>query len=213
LNSLLSANYIQCFKNFCTYLFKVLDLYNFILLAQHPFTKKFSILFVLLTGCNNIFIHIIQGNWRWRATDSLKTAAAWKPDENIPVTLTSTDDISSLQYEFRTVNDASYYCISENLQYASSTSGPWTTIGITAGSNAFVLVNADKTIAQNDKTTKRLCVAAHDVVVGKILTNADDATPGTSRECGTSFKWLIGGTSNVSGGTSYYFKCYSSGTN
>jgi hypothetical protein len=175
--------------------------------------KKTTILLVLIITYTNIFANLIQGNWRWRNDDGSETTATWKAAEVLPIILTSTGEVLRLRYELHTSGAPIFLNISERLQYATATSGPWTSIDVTAGTNAFVMSNTSAFVFQDDPTTKQLTSGALSFKVGKIMVSSNTAVlPAITQGGNTEIEWAIKGTTNTIAATTYYFRDFSAGT-
>lgn len=168
--------------------------------------KPFVIIIVLIGLCSDIFANLTQGVWRWRNDNGSETSATWKAAQNTVITLNSTGEIVRLRIEILN-NSASSFGISDSLQWATSTSGPWASLEITAGSNPFMIANVSAFVVQAEATTAQLTGQALSFLPGKIMVDSARLTnfnmTNTSR---TEFEWAIRGTSNTVPNTTYYFR-------
>jgi hypothetical protein len=175
--------------------------------------KKFIILIILLVACNNIFAFLTQANWRWRNDDGTETTATWKAAQNTQVVLTTTGQIWRLRLEVYN-NTGGGVAVLDSLQYATSTSGPWTNIDTLAGSNPFKIAGTSAFVVQAEPTTAQLAGVALTFVPGKIMVDSlvlkNDSLPDQRR---TEFEWAITTTPNIVPNTTYYFREWGSTAN
>ena len=168
--------------------------------------KKFFILIILLTAYSNIFAFLTQTNWRWRNDDGTETTASWKANQNTAVTLTTKGEIWRLRLEFYT-NSGTDVNVVDSLQYATSTTGPWTNIGILPGSNPFVIAGTSAFVVPAEPTSTQISGGALTFSPGKIMVDSmlleNYILPDQHR---TEFEWAIKSTSNIAPNTTYYFR-------
>jgi hypothetical protein len=168
--------------------------------------KKTLIVIVLLTFYSNIFAFISQGNWRWRNDDGTETTAGWKAGQNAQPTLAITGETWRLRMEFYNTAGATVGVI-DTLQYALSTSGPWTNIDTIAGSKPFVIAAISSFVVQAEPTSEQLTGMALTFSQGKMMVDsmllANYSLPDQRR---TEFEWAIRSTSNIIPNTTYYFR-------
>jgi uncharacterized protein (UPF0333 family) len=168
--------------------------------------KKLLILIVLLATCSNIFALLTQANWRWRNDDGTETAATWKAAQNTQAVLSTKGEIWRLRLELYN-NTGGSYPFYDTLQYATSTSGPWTNIGVTAGSNAFKIAGVSAVVTQADPTTAQLAGTAYTFSPGKIMVDSMEAENlDLADQNRTEIEWAIKSTSNIIPNTIYYFR-------
>ena len=175
--------------------------------------KKFIILIILLAACNNIFAFLTQSNWRWRNDDGTETTATWKAAQNTQVTLSTTGQIWRLRLEVYN-NTGGAVDVLDSLQYATSTSGPWTNIDTVAGSNPFMIAGTSAFVVQAEPTTAQLAGVALTFVPGKI--NVDSLVLknyNLADQRRTEFEWAITSTPNIVPNTTYYFREWGSTAN
>lgn len=168
--------------------------------------KKLLILIVLLAFYSNIFALLTQANWRWRNDDGTETSATWKAAQNTQAVLTTTGEVWRLRLELYNTTGSSYP-FKDTLQYATSTSGPWTNIDVTAGSNAFMIAGVSAFVTQADPTTPQLAGTAYTFSPGKILADsmtAENLDIADQRR--TELEWAIRSTPNIVPNTVYYFR-------
>ena len=168
--------------------------------------KKLLILIVLLTTYSNIFALLTQANWRWRNDDGTETSATWKAAQNTQAVLTTTGEVWRLRLELYNITGGSYPFY-DTLQYATSTSGPWKNIDVTAGSNAFMIAGVSGFVTQAEPTTPQLAGTAYTFSPGKIMVDsmtAENLDVADQRR--TEIEWAITSTSNIIPNTVYYFR-------
>src|SRR5947209_12119952 len=117
--------------------------------------KKILLLMTLLVTSYNLFAFTTQANWRWRNDDGTETTATWKTNQDTPITLTSSSEVLRLRLEVYN-NTGGAVGLLDTLQYAISTSGPWTDISTTAGSNDFQIAGTSAFVSQGEATTAQL---------------------------------------------------------
>ncbi len=174
--------------------------------------KKTTILIVSLLAYTHIFANLEQGKWRWRNDNGSQTTAAWKAGQDTSILLFSTSEILRLRYELYAAPSipGNILYISENLQYATNTSGPWTTIDTIAGSKAFMMANTSNFVLQNDSTTRQLSGTNHTFLPGITMVDSTLATLNNFvGQQATELEWAIRGTSNTLPATIYYFRDFS----
>ncbi len=168
--------------------------------------KKLLILIVLLATCSNIFALLTQANWRWRNDDGNETTATWKAAQNTQAVLTAEGEVWRLRLELYN-NTGSSYPFYDTLQYATSTSGPWTNIDVTAGSNAFMIAGASAFVTQAQPTTAQLAGTSYTFSPGKIMVDSMTAEHlDLADQSRTELEWAIKSTTNVIPNTVYYFR-------
>ena len=177
--------------------------------------KKFIILIILLAACNNIFAFLTQANWRWRNDDGTETTATWKAAQNTQVVLTTTGQIWRLRLEvYNNTGGVTPVGVLDSLQYATSTTGPWTNIDTVTGSNPFKIAGTSAFVVQAEPTTTQLAGVALTFVPGKI--NVDSLVLknyNLADQRRTEFEWAITTTPNIVPNTTYYFREWGSTAN
>jgi hypothetical protein len=174
--------------------------------------KKILLLTAMLVTSYNLFAFTTQANWRWRNDDGTETSATWKANQNTPITLSSTGENFRLRIEVYNNNTDSVGLL-DTLQYATSTSGPWTDISTVASSNAFQIAGASAFVTQNEPTTAQLTGVALTFVPGKIMVDSMVLKQNLPSKDRSEFEWTIKGTANLKPATTYYFREWGSTAN
>jgi hypothetical protein len=168
--------------------------------------KKFLLLTALLVTYSNIFAVLTQSGWRWRNDDGSETTATWKANQNTPITLTSNSEVLRLRLEVYN-NTGAPYDVSDTLQYATSTTGPWTYIDTLAGSNAFMISKTSAFVIQDEPTTSQITGSVRTFAPGKIMVDSQILRNyNLADQLRTEFEWAITGTLNTATNTIYYFR-------
>jgi hypothetical protein len=168
--------------------------------------KKILLLSIMLVAYSNIFAFLTQSNWRWRNDDGTQITATWIAAENTTPTITSGENTLRLRIEvYNTLSDTTY--LEDTLQYATSTSGPWTNITSTAGSNAFMLAGTSPYVVDSEATTMQLTASVnkpfHPGIINVSHDILNDSLPPDER---TEYEWCIKPTANTQVSTTYYFQ-------
>lgn len=178
--------------------------------------KKLLLLTAFLVTYSNIFAFLTQRNWRWRNDDGTEVTATWKANENTFMTLTSISEIFRLRvevYNNNPITDAPIV-LGDSLQYATSTSGPWTNVDTLPGANPFMISKTSAFVIQDEPTTAQLTGVALTFVAGLIMVDSavvnQISLPPQRR---SEYEWTIKGTANTSPNTTYYFRHWGSTAN
>jgi hypothetical protein len=168
--------------------------------------KKLLLLSLMLVAYSNIFAFLTQSNWRWRNDDGTETTATWIAAENTTPTITSDENTIRLRLEvYNTLSDTTL--LEDTLQYATSTSGPWTNITTTAGSNAFMIAGSSPYVVDSEATTTQLTASVnkpfHPGIINVSHEVLYDSLPPDER---TEYEWCIKPTVNIQTNTTYYFQ-------
>ncbi|MEP6926414.1 MAG: T9SS type A sorting domain-containing protein [Ginsengibacter sp.] len=173
--------------------------------------KKFIIVIILLVVYGNTFAFLTQANWRWRNDDGTETTATWKAGQNTQAVLSITGEIWRLRLEVYN-NTGNNIALIDTLQYATSTSGPWTNIDVTAGSNPFTIASVSAFVVQAEPTTVQLTgVAGYTFATGKVMVDSMILKNiNFADQEHTEFEWAIKANSSIVPNTTYYFRQYGS---
>jgi hypothetical protein len=174
--------------------------------------KKILLLIAMVVTSYNVFAFTTQANWRWRNDDGTETSATWKANQNTPITLSSSTETFRLRLEIYN-NNTSTVGLLDTLQYATSTSGPWTDINTVAGSNDFQIAGTSAFVTQGEPTTAQLNGVALSFVPGKIMVDSMVLKQDLPNQRRSEFEWTIKGTPNLKSGTTYYFREWGSTAN
>lgn len=170
--------------------------------------KKIIILVTFLCAYSNIFALLTQANWRWRNDDGSETTATWKANQNVQAVQTVVGEVWRLRLEVYN-NSGSSQPFVDTLQYATSASGPWTSVDVTAGSNAFQIAAASAYVAQDDPTTAQLAGVAYPFAAGKVMVGSSILQNiSLNDQQRTEFEWAIQSTANATPNTVYYFRMW-----
>lgn len=172
--------------------------------------KKIFILILFLTAYSNTFAFLTQRNWRWRNDDGPETTATWKAAENTNMVLSSASEVFRLRIEVYN-NTGGGVDLLDTLQYATSTSGPWTNLDTLAGLNPFMISSTSAFVVQNEPTTSQLSDIGLTFKAGKIMVDSMVLkTYNLPDQQVTEFEWALMGTSNLLPSTTYYFRQWGS---
>ena len=173
--------------------------------------KKFIILLGLVLTYSNIFAFLTQANWRWRNDDGSETTATWKANQNTQAIQTVTGAIWRLRLEVYN-NTGNSVDIFDTLQYATSISGPWINLDVTAGSNPFTIAGVSAFVVQAEPTTSQLAgVAGYTFSPGKVMVDSMVLKNiSMADQQHSEFEWAIKSNSNILPNTTYYFRQFGS---
>ncbi|MEP6926403.1 MAG: T9SS type A sorting domain-containing protein [Ginsengibacter sp.] len=176
--------------------------------------KKILMLALLLTAYTNIFAFLTQANWRWRNDDGTQTTATWKAAQNTAIVLSSRGEIFRLRLEIYN-NTGGAVALLDTLQYATSTTGPWTDIDTLPGVNAFMIAKTSAFVVQDEPTTAQLPnPVALTFAPGKVMVDSmvlKNYSLADQRR--TEVEWTLTGTANTAPSTTYYFREWGSTAN
>ncbi len=174
--------------------------------------KKFLLLTALLVTSYNLFAFTTQAHWRWRNDDGTETTATWKADQNTPITLTSTGENFRLRLEVYNNTGTGNVGLLDTLQYATSTSGPWTDI-TTDGSKDFQIAGTSAFVTQGEATTAQLSGVSLSFSPGKIMVDSMVLKQNLPDHSRSEYEWTLKATANIKQSTTYYFREWGSTAN
>jgi len=146
---------------------------------------------------------VVQEDYRWRNDDGSESAATWKADTNTTVSGVVRDQNIRLRFSVRETVGISG-SIDSCLQYATSTNGLWTSLGLD-DLTAFKMTSTAR-YATDDPTTAQLgsgTFVAGACVEGPETTNTTISIPGSQY---SNFEYCFQPTVKAQGSMTYYFR-------
>jgi hypothetical protein len=165
--------------------------------------KNYYIIFILLSYFT-VYSQTEQISYRWRNDDGGETGATWKAEKDTSIEISDTSKLRlRIQTYNRSLQKNSRFI---NLQYSTSTSGPWVDITNEVGSNHFVYENSSF-IDEDDFVTSQLTfrsfrASGYSKIIESYNTNLYELDPQSYHEV----EYVIKPTSNILSSTTYYFK-------
>jgi hypothetical protein len=169
--------------------------------------KKLLLYFLLVTGTNNVFAQVNQGNWRWRFDNGSEMHAGWIAPENTIVSVTNTQPIRLRTELLAASSGTANIC----LQYSSSLNpSAWTDITNTAGTNAFELSGFSRHIQDNTPTSQQLAGcsegASYTYRAGTVFVSTEMVDKTINANTKSDFEWVIVPTYNIQPNVTYTFR-------
>ena len=174
--------------------------------------KKVLLLIAMIVTGYNVFAFTTQSNWRWRNDDGTETSATWKAAQNTAITLNASSETFRLRVEIYN-NTGGVVGLLDSLQYATSTTGPWINLDLTAGSKDFQIAGTSAFVTQGEATTAQLTGVALAFIPGQVMVDSMVIRQDIADKSRTEIEWTIKGTPNTKPGTTYYFREWGSTAN
>jgi len=169
--------------------------------------KRLTLLILLcLAGSSTLLANLTQSHWRWHNNDGDQATATWKADQDGAITISDYKAIRLRLAVYNNTGDPK--TLNHQLQYATSTSGPWMSLTEASDINAFNLGGDNTLIGQGDATTEQLTGgdASISFVPGIVITRQDQTTDTLQNNTRTEYEWCIKPTANIRPNTTYYFR-------
>lgn len=172
--------------------------------------KKQLLLLLLLVGTvQTSFATFNVGNWRWRNDNGSETSATWKAAENVPVQITSANEVIRLRVEYANTQATSAVSSNVQINYSMGANGTLYTINENGATNAFVLVGTNTNVTHGTATTKQLVgnstYSAYTFSPGAVIVNGNILNYNISPQGKAEYEFVIRSTGNIQPGATYYF--------
>ncbi|MBA4387166.1 MAG: hypothetical protein C0404_04235, partial [Verrucomicrobia bacterium] len=152
--------------------------------------------------------YLYQEHYRWRNDDGSESTATWKA--NADTAITGVTRGTNIRLRFAEVNKytGSYaFQVAARLEYATSTSGPWTEVG-TAGTGVTAFEITSTTGYANQDATTAMLAGTGTFVAGKCVESPGNTSGNIAINLGqySNFEYCFKATAKASGNTTYYFR-------
>jgi len=158
--------------------------------------------------------NVVQDHYRWRNDDGSETAATWKRDEDTPHSGLQQGENIRLRLGISNTGIANSGAYQYQLEYAESTSGPWSAVPAWSGTPAedfqMTLTNG---YIPNESTTDQV-TGAGGWVDGNCIEDPSNITPDISLggNSHTNVEYCFEATNNAKKNATYYFRITDAGT-
>ncbi|MHC4497500.1 MAG: hypothetical protein ACYS21_00135, partial [Planctomycetota bacterium] len=154
---------------------------------------------------------ITQTHYRWRNDDGSQAAATWKAAEDEVSTRAKSGNLR-LRFVATNTGAASANNYQYLIEYATSTSGPWTAVPVTASASEHFEMTTTSQYADGDATTAQL-TGTGSWAAGKCVEDPNNKTANYSLTNGdyTEFEYCFEATTDAIDGEVYYFRLTNDG--
>lgn len=171
--------------------------------------KQLLLLLLLVGAVQTSFAFFNVGNWRWRANNGSETSATWRAAENVPIQITSPNEVIRLRIEYANTQSTSGVGSNVEIGYSLGQNGSNILISENGTTNAFVLVGTNANVTHGMATTKQLtgnsAYSAYTFSPGAVVVNGNTLSYSIPAQGKTEYEFVLRTTGNIQLGATYYF--------